>query len=391
MYNIIIVRFGEIAVKGKNRPVFEKKLVENLKNALKVVGSPKVYRGDGRIYIDIENLDMNEIIKEATKVFGVFSVSPAIKMDKDFEILKENTSNLLKSKIELNSAKSFKVESKRTDKRFHLKSPEISKQIGTHLYLKFENSIKVDVNNPEVIIFTEIRESGFYCFSDKIMGFGGMPMGTNGKALCLLSGGIDSPVASWIIAKRGIQINAVHFHSYPFTNERSFEKVKDLAKIISSYCGEIKLFSVNLLDIQKEIAQNCPEEEMTILGRRFMMKIAQKIAVENGFDVLVTGESLGQVASQTIQGLTCTDNAVELPVFRPLIALDKTEIIEIAQKIGTFETSIIQEEDCCTVFLPKRPVTKPKLEKILESESVLDSSNLINSAIEKMDIYSIKN
>lgn len=386
MYNIVIVRYGEIAVKGKNKPVFEKKLVENIKNALRSLGNINVYRKHGRILIDVEGHDHEAVIEEAKKVFGVFSLSPAIIVEKDFEKLKEKCLELLSEKVEFEDVCTFKVDSKRTDKSFPLKSPEISREIGAYLLSKLSDSVSVDVNNPDVMVYAEIREDCYICFTEKISGYGGMPLGTNGKALVLLSGGIDSPVAAWMIAKRGVEIEAIHYHSYPFTNERSLEKVKDLARILSKYSGPVKFYSVNLLPIQKMINEHCPQDELTIIARRFMMKIAERVARLKGCNALVTGESIGQVASQTINGLEVTDGAVQIPVFRPLIALDKIEIIAISEKIGTYETSIIPEEDCCTVFLPKHPVTKPKLDRIEKSEAVLPIEELIENAIESMEV-----
>lgn len=386
MYNIVIVRYGEIAVKGKNKPVFEKKLVANIKNALRSLGNINVYRKHGRILIDVEGHDHEAVIEEAKKVFGVFSLSPAILVEKDFEKLEEKCLELLSEKVEFEDVCTFKVDSKRTDKSFPLKSPEISREIGAYLLSKLSDSVSVDVNNPDVMVYAEIREDCYICFTEKIRGYGGMPLGTNGKALVLLSGGIDSPVAAWMIAKRGVEIEAIHYHSYPFTNERSLEKVKDLARILSKYSGPVKFYSVNLLPIQKMINEHCPQDELTIIARRFMMKIAERVARLKGCNALVTGESIGQVASQTINGLEVTDGAVQIPVFRPLIALDKIEIIAISEKIGTYETSIIPEEDCCTVFLPKHPVTKPRLDRIEKSESVLPVEELIENAIESMEV-----
>lgn len=386
MYNIVIVRYGEIAIKGKNKPVFEKKLLANIKNALKPLGNISVYRKHGRILIDVEGHDHEAIIEEAKKVFGVFSLSPAIQLEKDFEKLEEKCLELLSEKVEFEDVCTFKVDSKRTDKSFPLKSPEISREIGAYLLKELSDSVSVDVNNPDVKVYAEIREDSYICFTEKVMGFGGMPLGTNGKALVLLSGGIDSPVAAWMIAKRGVEVEAIHYHSYPFTNERSLEKVKDLARILSKYCGPVKFYSVNLLPVQKMINEHCPPEELTIIARRFMMKIAERVARLKGCNALVTGESIGQVASQTINGLEVTDGAVEIPVFRPLIALDKIEIISISEKIGTYETSIIPEEDCCTVFLPKHPVTRPRLDRIEKSESVLPVEELIENAIATMEV-----
>ena len=389
MYNILIAKYGEIGVKGKNRYIFENKLIKNIKNMLKPLGDFNVYKEYGRIYVDLEDYDYEEVIEEVKKVFGIVGVCPAVRAEKDYNKLKELALMMLEEKIE-EGAKSFKVESKRGDKNLKLTSQEMSLDIGGYLVSQVKDRIKVDVRNPEVKIKCEYRENHVMVYSDTVPGYGGLPLGTNGRALSLLSGGIDSPVASWMVAKRGMEIEAIHFHSYPFTSEKSQEKVRDLAQILAKYCGRIRLHKVNILEIQKAIGLHCKEEEMTIISRRFMMQIAQRVAEKRFCDALITGESIGQVASQTIQGLTCTNAAVSIPVFRPLIAMDKTEIVEIAQKIGTFETSILPEEDCCTVFSPKKPATKPKLDRIEKSQNALEVEKLIQDAIDNIEVEDIE-
>ncbi len=389
MYNILIVKYGEIGVKGKNRYVFENKLIKNIKNILKPIGKFDVYKEYGRIYVNLEDYDYEEVVEEVRKVFGIVGVCPAVRAEKDYKKLKELALEMLEEKIE-QGYKSFKVESRRGDKDFELTSQEMSLDIGGYLLSQVKDRIKVDVRNPEVKIKCELRQNHVMVYSDTIPGYGGLPLGTNGRAMSLLSGGIDSPVASWMVAKRGMELECIHFHSYPFTSEKSQEKVKDLATILAKYCSRVRLHKVNMLEIQKAIGLKCREEEMTIISRRFMMQIAQRVAESRNCDALVTGESIGQVASQTIQGLTCTNASVTMPVFRPLIAMDKTEIIEIAQKISTFETSILPEEDCCTVFSPKKPVTKPKLDKIEKSESELDVEGLIQEAINNIEVEDIE-
>ncbi len=385
MENVVVIRYGEIMLKGKNKRFFEDKLVSQIRHALSDLGKLRVYKAHSRIYIDVESYNVNDITDRAKRVFGVVSLSVAKRFEVDMDKIKEIALDELKDRIsENNNIKTFKVESKRGDKSFPMQSLEISREVGGYLLENMEN-ISVDVHNPDVSIQVEVRDKAFV-FSNKINGFGGLPLGTNGKALLLLSGGIDSPVAGWLVGKRGVDIEAIHFHSYPFTSERAKEKVIDLAKILSSYCGKFKLYSINLLPIQKEINEKCPEEEMTILSRRFMMKIAERVGVANNCDALVTGESIGQVASQTVKSLYVTNESVVMPVFRPLIAMDKVDIIDLAYKIGTYETSILPFEDCCTVFLPKHPVTQPKLEKIIKSESKLDVEELINAAIEDMEV-----
>ena len=380
MYNILIVKYGEIGVKGKNRYIFENKLIKNVKNILKPIGKFNVYKEYGRIYVDLDGYDYEEVVEEVKKVFGIVGVCPAVRAEKDYNLLKELALKMLEEKIE-QGYKSFKVDSRRGDKDFKLTSQEMSLDIGGYLVSQVKDKIAVDVRNPEVKIHCELRQNHVMVYSDTIPGYGGLPLGTNGRAMSLLSGGIDSPVASWMVAKRGMELECIHFHSYPFTSEKSQEKVRDLAQILSKYCGRVRLHKVNMLEIQKAIGLNCKDEEMTIISRRFMMRIAERVAESRHCDALVTGESIGQVASQTIQGLTCTNASVKMPVFRPLIAMDKTEIIEVAQKIGTFETSILPEEDCCTVFSPKKPVTKPKLDRIEKSENKLDVEKLIQDAI----------
>ena len=397
MYNSIIVKYGEIGIKGKNRYIFENKLIKNIKNMLKPIDKFNVYKEYGRVYVDLGDYEYDEVCEEVKKVFGVVGVCPAVKVlrnnEEDVEAayqkLKETALLVLEEKIEA-GAKTFKVESRRGDKSFRLTSQDMSIDIGGYLLSNVGDKIKVDINKPEAKIKCELRENNVVVYSDTVPGYGGLPIGTNGKDISLLSGGIDSPVATWMVAKRGMEVEAVHFHTYPFTSEKSQEKVKDLARILAKYCGKVRLHKVNILEIQKAVGLNCRDEEMTIISRRFMMRIAQKLAEQRNCDALITGESIGQVASQTIQGLTCTNASVSLPVFRPLIAMDKTEIIEIAKKIDTFETSIIPEEDCCSVFAPKKPVTKPKLERIEDSEKALDVDKLIQDAIDNMEVEVIE-
>ena len=397
MYNSIIVKYGEIGVKGKNRYIFENKLIKNIKNMLKPIDKFNVYKEYGRVYVDLGDYEYDEVCEEVKKVFGVVGVCPAVKVlrnnEEDVESaynkLKETALMVLEEKI-ANGAKTFKVESRRGDKSFRLTSQDMSIDIGGYLLSNVGDKIKVDINKPEVKIKCELRENNVVVYSDTVPGYGGLPIGTNGKAMSLLSGGIDSPVATWMVAKRGMEVEAIHFHTYPFTSEKSQEKVKDLARILAKYCGRVRLHKVNLLEIQKSVSLNCRDEEMTIISRRFMMRLAERVAIKRNCDALITGESIGQVASQTIQGLTCTNASVSLPVFRPLIAMDKTEIIDIAKKIDTFETSIIPEEDCCSVFAPKKPVTKPKLERIEDSEKVLDVEKLIEDAISNMEVEVIE-
>ena len=378
---IFIVRCGEVALKGMNKPYFERILVERIRKNLKNIKCSKVSRKEGLIFVrtPLES-DTKEVIAEISKVFGVSSVSPAFEVESNFDAIGLKAVEFMNSMIENESVKTFKVEAKRADKNFPIKSPEIAARVGACV-LKGCKVLKVDVHNPDCHLFVDLRVDKTYIYTEKINGLGGLPLGTNGKGMVLLSGGIDSPVAAWMMAKRGMVIDAVHFHSYPYTSPRAQQKVEELAEIISSYCGKINMTVINLLPIQEEIVNNCPEDETTILVRRFMMRIAEKIALKQKDLMLITGENLGQVASQTAEALVVTDQSEELPVMRPLIGMDKVEIMDMAKKIGTYEKSIEPYEDCCTVFLPKHPVTKPRLEKILNSESKLDVDRLVDMAV----------
>ena len=388
--NIFIVRCGEVALKGMNKPYFEKMLVNRIKKLLKKFDNVEAYRHEGLIFVRADKKhDPEMIIGEISKVFGVASISPALECESELNSIGDAAVALMMDLIEKKGIKTFKVDAKRADKNFPVKSPEIARIIGAKVLMGCK-VLKVDVHNPDCVLFVDLRKDKSYVFEQKISGFGGLPLGTNGKGMVLLSGGIDSPVAAWMMAKRGMLIEAVHFHSYPYTSQRAQEKVEDLARIIAQYCGRFKMNVINLLPIQEQIVENCPEEETTILVRRFMMRIAEKVAQKSGCTMLITGENLGQVASQTAEALVVTDATVKMPVMRPLIALDKVDIIQKAKDIGTFETSIMPYEDCCTVFLPKHPATKPKLEKILESESKLDVDALVEAAVEKMEIIDIK-
>ncbi|MBR0417141.1 MAG: tRNA 4-thiouridine(8) synthase ThiI [Firmicutes bacterium] len=394
---VYLVRCGETALKGDNKSYFERMLVGKIKSALKDEKISSVDRVEGLILVRASlDTDSASVLKKVGRVFGVDSISPATEVCYEGMSATETineigsvASEMMKGLIENKGVKTFKIEAKRADKNFPVESPKIAREVGACV-LKACKVLKVDVHEPEALIWVNVRRNYAYVYEEKIMAYGGLPLGTNGKGLVLLSGGIDSPVATFLMAHRGMNIEAVHFHSYPYTSERAFEKVKDLAKILTAYCGRIKMTSINLLPIQEAIVMNCPEEETTILVRRFMMNIAERIAKKDECQMLITGESLGQVASQTSDSLVVTDNAVSIPVMRPLIAMDKTQIIDIAREIGTFETSIQPFEDCCTVFLPKHPVTKPKLSKILESESKLDCETLIEAAIENAEVTVIR-
>ncbi|MEG0157183.1 MAG: tRNA uracil 4-sulfurtransferase ThiI, partial [Anaerovoracaceae bacterium] len=373
----------------QNKHYFERMLVELIKNLLKKFNGTEVKRQEGLIFVRADkSIDKEAIIKETRKVFGIASISPAIEVESNMEAIGEAAVAYMNTLIEEKGIKTFKVDAKRADKNFPVKSPDIAKQVGAAV-LKGCKVLSVDVHNPDVYLFVDLRRGVTYLYQQKIAGFGGLPLGTNGKGLVLLSGGIDSPVAAFLMAKRGMCIEALHFHSYPYTSERAQEKVEDLAAQLAIYCSRFKMHVVNLLPIQEQIVQHCPEEETTILVRRFMMKIAERVAKEKDCDVLITGESLGQVASQTSDSLVVTDNAVNMPVMRPLIAMDKVDIMDIAKDIDTYNTSILPYEDCCTVFLPKHPTTRPKLARIENSESKLDGEGLIQAAMEAMETIDI--
>ena len=390
MKKIILVRYGEIILKGLNRPVFEDKLVKNIKRALFSLGKINVEKSQARIYIepaDEAGFDYNSAINRLTKVFGIVSASPAWKVNADFNEIKKCALEIAGDIVGKSRSDTFKVETKRGNKAFFMKSPEINAELGGYI---FENMpfLRVDVHNPSFVLYVEVREFA-YIYSEIIPAYGGLPAGTNGKAALLLSGGIDSPVAGWMMAKRGVKLEAVHFYSYPYTSERSRDKVIELARILSAYCGRLILHIVPFTEIQLEILSKCPRDQATIIMRRIMMRIAERIARSSGAMALVTGESMGQVASQTMQSLAVTDAAASMPVFRPLIGMDKNEVIEIARKIGTFDTSILPYEDCCTVFTAKHPVTKPHPGKIEMSESKLDLESLLANAINNIETLKI--
>ena len=403
--NIYIVRCGEVALKGMNKPYFEKKLADRVRNSLADLGlassrAPRdseevkkgieVKRHQGLIYVrSPKDIPEEEIIRRVSKVFGVASVSPAVEAESDLDKIGEEAVKFMNHLIEAKGIKTFKVYAKRADKNFPVKSPDIARQIGAKVLIGCK-VLRVDVHDPDCKLFVDLREDETYIYDQKIDGMGGLPLGTNGKGLVLFSGGIDSPVAAWMMAKRGMIIEAMHFHSYPYTSDRAKEKVERLCGIVASYGGRIRMHIVNLLPVQEEIVKNCPEEETTILVRRFMMRIAEKIAQKNKCMMLITGENLGQVASQTAEALVVTDATVSMPVMRPLIGMDKIEIMDRAKEIGTYETSIEPYEDCCTVFLPKHPTTKPKLERIEESESKLDVEALVAAAVESEETVEIE-
>lgn len=385
MYNLIALSMGEVALKGKNRGYFEKKLIDRIKRNIKEFNNVSIFKDQGKVFIEPKNEeDVDMIIEKVKKVFGIVLLSPCIKVEKNVDVIEESVKELFTHLVKNNNIKTFKVQTNRTDKEFEIKSLDFNRRLGGVILNNF-NDVKVDVHNPDIYIYVDIK-TDCYIYSERIKTVGGLPIGTNGKGLLLLSGGIDSPVAGYMMAKRGVELEALYFHTYPFSSERANEKVKKLRDLLEDYCGKIKLRSVNMLEIHKAIKTNCQERNTTILARRFMMKIAEKISKENDINILITGESLGQVASQTIESMCVIENAVEIPIVKPLIGMDKTEIVKISQEMGTFETSILPYEDCCQIFAPKHPVTKPKLENILEDEENLDIENLIDIVMRTTEI-----
>lgn len=392
MYKAFLVKYSEIGIKGKNRYIFENALRDQIKNALDLVeGEFSVTKEQGRIYIEaLTEYDYDETVEALTRVFGIAGIMPVMLIeDSTWDNLTKEVEEYVR-KLYGDKEFTFKVEAKRGNKQYPMNSPEICMELGGYLLEKFHN-IKVDVHNPEVRINIEIRNKA-YVYSTVIPGAGGMPVGTNGKAMLLLSGGIDSPVAGYMIAKRGVKLDATYFHAPPYTSERAKEKVVDLARLVSKYSGPIDLHIVNFTDIQLYIYEKCPHDELTIIMRRYMMKIAEYLANKNNCLGLITGESIGQVASQTMQSLAATNAVCTLPVYRPLIAFDKQEIIDIAERINTFETSILPYEDCCTIFVAKHPVTKPNLNVIERSETKLEEKidELVETACKTVETIVIK-
>ena len=380
MKNVLLVRMGEIFLKGDNRMFFIKALVRHIKKAVDGTGA-SVELTQGRIFLrDIT--DMEDVIRRVTRVFGVHSVSPVVQCEKTMDAICREAVEMMKP-----LSGTFKCAARRADKRFPLDSMQINEEVGYQV-LTACPQLTVDVHKPQHELNIEVRENA-YLYVEKIPAVGGMPVGTNGKAMLLLSGGIDSPVAGYMIAKRGVQLNCIHYHSFPFTSEQAKQKVIDLARQLSAYAGPIRMYVVPFTELQQELYQKCPESQLTILMRRYMMRIANRIAHRANCSALITGESIGQVASQTMDGLCCTNAVCDMPVFRPLIGFDKTEIMDYAEKIGTYETSILPYEDCCTIFTPKHPQTKPRVEQLIESEKLIDGEGLIRRAIEGIEILNI--
>lgn len=389
MKEVLLIKNGELALKGQNRRSFEEILAKNIKRALKPLGRFEITHSQSTMQAAPaeENIDFFKALELTSKVFGAAKISRALVTEKNMETILPACAEYLKN--ELIIASTFKVEAKRSDKKFPLKSPEICAKAGEYILEKFPN-LTVDVHNPDITVHIEIRDSNAYVHSDPVAGAGGLPVGTAGKAAVLISGGIDSPVAAWMMAKRGISLTAVHFASPPYTSERSEEKVIALLRKVAKYSGTIKLFIVPFTEIQEGIAKKCDYEYFTLVMRRFMMKMAESIAVKENCEALITGESVGQVASQTMKALACTDAAVNMPVFRPVIGMDKDEIISVSRKIDTFETSILPYEDCCTVFTPRHPRTKPRLGDVIAQEERLSLDDSQKIAIDNARIIFVE-
>ncbi|MBR3148888.1 MAG: tRNA 4-thiouridine(8) synthase ThiI [Eubacterium sp.] len=381
MNEIILIKNGELVLKGLNRNTFEDILIKNMKKALRDLGEFTFTKSQSTIMVKPvdESLDLDDAVERLKRVFGIAALSRAAVAEKDMDNIMAVSREYLEDELSL--AKTFKVEAKRSDKKFPLKSPEIARELGGFLLSKF-NHLKVDVHNPDVTVTVEIRDNYAFVRGNNIRGAGGMPVSTSGRAAVLISGGIDSPVAAYMMAKRGIELVAVHFASPPYTTELAEEKVMELLHRVARYSGPVATYVVPFTEIQEQIRKECPEEFFTIIMRRYMMRISEIIARHQNCSALITGESVGQVASQTIYALACTDAACEMPVFRPCIGMDKNEIVMLSRKIDTFDTSILPYEDCCTVFTPKHPKTRPQLPDVIKAESALDSETLIQRAVD---------
>ena len=377
--DIILLKLGEIVLKGLNRKTFERKLLNNISYRLKPIGNFKISCLQSTVYVEPQDdsCDMEEAFEACSKIFGIISMTRASACEKDKDAIAQLAIRCLKEEME--SAKSFKVESKRSDKSFPMTSIQLSQYVGGELQEAYPD-ISVDVHNPELTVYVEVRDLAAYVHADPVPGAGGMPVGSNGVAVTLLSGGIDSPVSTYMIARRGVRLIPVHFFSFPYTSEQAKEKVVELAELLTAYCGRMTIEVVPFTHIQEEIRDKCPEEYFTLIMRRFMMRLAEKIAVYYGASAIVTGENLGQVASQTMEAMAVTRAVTGMPIIQPLIGFDKEEIVRLARKIGTFGTSILPYEDCCTVFTPRHPRTKPKLKDVEAVEAVLDVQALVEEA-----------
>lgn len=388
MREVMLIKLGEIVLKGLNRKNFEDKLIRNIKRKVSALGDFQLINLQSTIYLipQGETVDFEQVENTVGKIFGISRYARAAQCDKDLAAIKETAVEYLREILP--RLRTFKVESKRSDKRFALKSPEISAAVGERILEAFPN-LSVDVHNPDITVTVEVRDFGAYVRGDSLPGAGGIPVGTGGRAAVMISGGIDSPVAAWMLAKRGVELVAIHFASPPYTSPRAEQKVTSLLKKVAEFAGKITMITVPFTEIQENIKAHCDEDFFTVIMRRFMMRISEIIAKKYRCKALITGESLGQVASQTMDAITCTNDAAKMPIFRPLIGMDKDEIVEIARKIETFELSILPYEDCCTVFTPKHPRTKPVLRDVQREESKLDCEKLIWAAAEGVKITKV--
>ena len=389
MKEIFLLKLGEIVLKGANKRQFEDKLRQNVRRRMRPFGNFDVYLMQSTIYVEPmdEEADVEGAWDACSTIFGVVSLCRCRACEKDLDCIFQTVEEYLGDDLEC--AESFKVESKRSDKRFPLTSIGISQVIGGRL-AEAHPTCRVDVHNPAYTVYVEVRDLAAYVHGPAVPGAGGLPTGVGGRAMCLLSGGIDSPVAAYMMAKRGVEIECVHFFSYPYTSELAKNKVLELARLVTRYCGRMTVNVVSFTQIQEAIRDNCPEEFFTLIMRRFMMEISQRIGQEHGCEALITGENLGQVASQTMQAMAVTGAVVDVPIFMPLVGMDKEEIVTIARKIGTMQTAILPYEDCCTVFTPKHPKTKPNLNQLLHAEKNLDREALILQAIENTEKITVK-
>lgn len=385
--NCILLRYGELALKGKNKKEFENRLVKNIREKLKQFSGTEVTKSHGRIFVELEEDQIEPVMKVCSEVFGLVGISPAIRMEKDWDKIKEAA--LAITKEQGDRIKTFKVHSKRADKRFPVRSLEMNHRLGGFLLAKLPH-LRVDVHEPDMTLSVEVRSTNAYIYGNSLPGLGGLPVGASGRVMLLLSGGIDSPVAGYLALKRGAELQAIHFHSYPFTSERAKQKVIDLARILTRFGGHIRLHVVPFTEIQTEINKNCYESYTITIMRRIMIRIAEQIAHNNKALALVTGESLGQVASQTLESMRTINAVTTMPILRPLVGMDKLEIMDISKRINTYETSILPYEDCCTVFLPKAPKTRPDREVAERLEARLDLERLIQEAVAGTEIIDLR-
>ena len=386
--DMILLKEGEVVLKGLNKRYFEQKLTQNIRRRLKPFGRFAVTAAQSVVYVEPQKdgCDVDAAFEALKNVFGVMTLTRAVACEKDADVLCRTAMEYLDS--ELRAARTFKVESKRSDKGFPMTSIQLSQYVGGLIDEAYDN-LRAEMRDPDIVVHLEVRDRAAYVHGAPVQGAGGMPVGSNGAAVTLLSGGIDSPVSTYMMAKRGLRLIPVHFFSFPYTSELAKEKVVDLAKQLTTWCGRLFVEVVPFTHIQEEIRAKCPEEYFTIIMRRMMMRIADRIALDNGCGALITGESLGQVASQTMEAMHCTGAVAELPVLRPLVGMDKEEVIRIARRIGTFDTSILPYEDCCTVFTPRHPCTHPKLEKVEEAEAGLDVGALVQEALDGREMIKL--